>query len=43
MYLFENNIGGTKQNASLKNVVFDFGFVLSIIKRILVDSGKPEW
>lgn len=42
MYLFENNIG-TKQNASLKNVGFDFGFVLSIIKRILVDSGKPEW
>ena len=42
MYLFENNIG-TKQNASLKNVVFDFGFVLSIIKRILVGSGKPEW
>lgn len=41
MYLFENNIG-TKQNAPLKNVVFDFGFVLSIIKRILVDSGKPE-
>lgn len=42
MYLFENDIG-TKQNASLKNVGFDFGFVLSIIKRILVDSGKPEW
>ena len=42
MYLFENNIE-TKQNASLKNVVFDFGFVLSIIKRMLIDSGKPEW
>ena len=42
MYLFENNIE-TKQNASLKNVVFDFGFVLSIVKRMLADSGKPEW